>query len=123
MKKFPANTTLKDFVVDPTIIDANGKHLFGCFVGTIEMVTNVYKVEDHMECDSDLFLAYQLESGRIVCLDRYPDSKPQKVRSLKGELYSIWWGVYPSDFPEEYKAILPTPVAKKGDEGIEELPF
>lgn len=121
--KTPVNTTLKDFVVDPTIIDTNGKHLFGYFVGTVETVTNVYKVDDHMECDSDLSLAYQLESGSIVCLDRYPDSKPQKVRSLKGELYSIWWGVYPRDFPEEWKAILPTPVAKDNKKLVEELPF
>lgn len=120
--KTPINTVALNFIA-PAIIDNKGNYHFGRFIGTIALITSVQEVEGHMEPDIDLFLGYQLVSGRIVYLDHFDTTKPQTLHSLKGELYSLWWGAYPREFPEKWKAIKTIPVAKDGDGVIEELPF
>ena len=111
----------------PPIIDKKtGKILIGRWIGSVEVVIDGYHDEDGWEYITELYLAYQLISGRIVYVEECDPELPMTAHSLKGKLYDIRWGYYPVGFRNEWQYYITTQMAVP--EGIttvkpDELPF
>ena len=111
----------------PALIDAEtGKLYIGRWVGAVEVVVDGYQDEDGWEYVTQLYLAFQTISGRIVYVEEDDPEVPMHVHSLKGKLYDIRWGYYPVGFNKEWRyftfdPITNPPVITAGE--TEELPF
>lgn len=111
----------------PVLVDAeNDKIHVGKWIGAVEVVIDGYQDEDGWEYITELYLAFQLISGRIVYVEEDDPEIPMHIHSLKGQLYDIKWGYYPTGFNKEWQYYTAVPVSNPP--GImtvetEELPF
>ena len=107
----------------PTLIDEETGKI--C-VGAVEVVIDGYEDEDGWEYITELYLAYQLMSGRIVYVEEDDPRIPMHVHSLKGKAYDLRWGYYPIGFKEEWQYFTAAPTSdlpRIAPVETEELPF
>ena len=105
--KTPNGTKNVENWVAPAVIDQNGKLYLGRFVGTVSRIWYFIDPYDGYSEDCHTGLAYQTINGEIVAVgSEFEPGKPVHVNSLKGvDRIEIYWGVYPKNFPESWKAV------------------
>lgn len=104
--KLPKNVTMTPNGLYRNFPIVQGNEIkWGYWIGAVEVVVDGYQDEDGWEYVTEHFLAFQLKSGRIVYVESPFGSLngPFELFSLKGKMFSIEWGYYPVDFPEEWK--------------------
>ncbi len=105
----------------PALIDAeNNRVLIGRWIGAVEVIVDGYQDEDGWEYVTELYLAYQLATGKIVYVEEYDPELPMHVHSLKGVIKEIKPGYYPLEFKKEWRYYVIQPVVSS--ETVEE-PF
>lgn len=108
------------------VIDKANRILIGRWIGAVEVVVDGYQDEDGWQYVTELYLAYQLISGRVVYVEECDPTVPMHVRSLKGKLYDIRWGYYPVGFNKEWQYCTAAPATNPpGITAVEaeQLPF
>lgn len=120
-----ANTNiLMEALHNPTVNGKKGRKLLASFIGAVEIVVG-------KDCDgyvTDLYTAIQLPTGEILGVDQN-----NNAFSLSNQLFQIYWGYYPINFPEKQKTtrscpkvfapLEPVKVNPAGITTIDDLPF
>lgn len=89
---------------NPTVVGKTSDCLLASYIGTVEIVDR----KNNNEYDTELYLAIQIPSGKILGLD-----DNNHVFSLSNKMFTIHWGFYPVNFPERQKTKRPCPKALK----------